>query len=352
MNSVSVSAAEESGANRVSETIRDDMRMFQRRVLTFLLGPLLLSVPWLPFGLLFGRHFLERAKGPTFETQIDNSFRNAVTQEYDMLFLGNSRIYRGLNPDRFAVPAYNFGNNDDTYNHVYYKLNWLREQGVSFRYLVLGVDFFQFSYMSRHRNQAYSKYFGDEYLADYTPQPWADLGLKIRLLIRGLNPKYMFMPNDGRTFQRDNGQYVKPGTASPTDTAIRSAKRLPVQVAYFEKVLDDCRRHNVQVFLCMLPVRTEDLNCYRKGETEEFMKFIRGYVRDSVALIDYTYDDNYNIADFTDISHFNEAAAERFSVELNAELLTLMNNDNRQKNGVVRTVSSTNSSDSDPNARR
>lgn len=330
----------QSSNNGMPPVLSPDMLLFRRRLLTFLLSPLLLCVPWLPFGLLYGQQFLENAKGPTYQTQIDRAFAQAVSRDYDMLFLGNSRIYRGLNPDRFAVSSYNFGHNDDTYNHVFYKLKWLRDQGVSFRYLVLGVDFFQFSYMSRQRNQAYGKYLGEDYLADYEPQPWADVGLKIRLITRGLNPKYMFLPNDGRTFLRDNGQYVKPGEASPTDTAVRSATRLPLQVAYFEKVLEDCRKHKVKVFLCMLPVRPEERNCYREGEIDDFMQFIRGYLDSDVALIDYTLDPEYSLADYTDITHFNESAAERFSTQLNQDLLSRIHDFSDQRNRTVWPVSS------------
>ncbi len=309
------------GTGRPPEPVDQELRRFRRRVLQFALIPVLCSLPWLPIGLIFGQQFLERAKGPSTQTQIDQSFRNALARQYDLLFLGNSRIYRGINPDRFDLPAYNFGCNDDTFNHVYYKLKWLRKHGVQFRYLALGVDLFQFSYMSFYRNREYARYFGEDYLADYEHRPWRDLGLQLRKRIRALNPKYVFMPNNGRIFQRENGQYIKPGRARPTDTARRSTRRLPVQVAYFEKVLEDCRQHGVTVFLCMLPVRPEERNCYQPGEIEEFMDFIRGYTSDDVILLDYTYDERYGMSDYTDITHFNEAAAERFSVQLNEAIM-------------------------------
>ncbi|MCH2200465.1 MAG: DUF1574 domain-containing protein [Fuerstiella sp.] len=311
-------AAEESQVVSSTDT---DLRRFRRRVLSFFF-PCLLFIPWLPVGLIFGQQWLERAKGPTNETQINQSFRGAEDREYELLLLGNSRVYRGLNPDRFSVSSYNFGCNDDTFNHMYFKLKWLRDRNISFRYLAMGVDLFQFSYMSPDRNYVYSRYFGDAYLDDYEPRTWADAGLKVRKIVRSLNPKYMFMPNNGRTFLRDNGQFIKPGKAAPTDTAKRSTRRMPVQVGYFEKILTDCRKHGVKVWLCMLPIRPEEQNAYRKGEIDSFMEFIREYVTDDVVLIDYTFDDSYVMSDYTDITHINEAAAERLSVQLNESIMS------------------------------
>ncbi len=305
-----------------AHSVRCDISRFRRRVWCFILVPCLLFVPWMPIGLLFGKQFLERAKGPTSETQIINSFHGAETREYDLLMLGNSRIYRGLNPDRFSIPSYNFGCNDDTFNQLYFKLQWLRERNISFRYLVMGVDLFQFSYMSDYRNEVYARYFGDRYLADYESHPWKDRGMQLRALVRSLNPKYMFTPNNGRIFQRENGQYIKPGRAKPTDTAKRSTRRLPANVDYFEGILADCREHGVKVFLCMPPTRTEELNCYQEGEIEDFMQFINTYASEDVVLIDYTHDEGYVMSDFTDITHLNEAAAERFSIQLNESLMT------------------------------
>jgi|GEM_PF-2037916 len=298
-----------------------EISRFRRRVWSFILVPCLLFVPWLPIGLLYGKHFVERAKGPTSETQITNSFHGAATRNYDLLMLGNSRIYRGLNPDRFAIPSYNFGCNDDTFNQLYFKLRWLRERNKSFRYLVMGVDLFQFSYMSDYRNEVYARYFGERYLDDYESHPWRDKGMQLRALVRSLNPKYMFTPNNGRIFQRENGQYIKPGRAKPTDTAKRTTRRLPANVEYFEKILADCREHGVKVFLCMPPTRKEELSCYREGEIEDFMHFISTYVSKDVVLIDYTHDEGYVMSDFTDITHLNEAAAERFSVQLNESIM-------------------------------
>ncbi|MCH2209862.1 MAG: hypothetical protein MK110_01060 [Fuerstiella sp.] len=305
--------------------MNDEIQQFRKRVLQFVLVPFLPFLLWLPFGLYFGPGLLERAKGPSAQTQTDHSFSNAASREYDLLFLGNSRIYRGVNPDRFSIPTYNFACDNDTYNQMYHKLKWLRDRNKKFQYLAIGVDYFQFEFISYYRNHLYGSYLGEAYLADYEPRPFAETKLRFKKYIRSLNPKYLFMPDNGRTFLRDNGQYIKPGVASPSDRTDRTTVRLPIQVEYFERMLADCREHGTPVFLCMLPIRVEEMNAYRDGDIEEFMEFIHEYTSDEVILVDYSFDDQYVMADYTDITHLNEAAADRLSTQLNDSMTVLLN---------------------------
>ena len=61
--------------------------------------------------------------GASTAEQINMSFENAVSEEYNCYFLGNSRIYRDINPDVFTtVKSYNFAHDNDSYNQMYYKL--------------------------------------------------------------------------------------------------------------------------------------------------------------------------------------------------------------------------------------
>ena len=52
------------------------------------------------------------AVGPGMVERIDRSFAAASAGGYDVLLVGNSRIYRGLNPDELGVRAYNFAQDE------------------------------------------------------------------------------------------------------------------------------------------------------------------------------------------------------------------------------------------------
>ena len=91
-------------------------------------------------------------------------FRNAEKRPYDMVFMGNSRIYRGLNPDSFTTKSYNFAHDNDSYNQIYYKLLFLTAQNKKIQIVLLGVDYFEYSVFSDSRNYEYSKIFNKSYL--------------------------------------------------------------------------------------------------------------------------------------------------------------------------------------------
>ncbi|MEZ6060294.1 MAG: hypothetical protein R3C19_08040 [Planctomycetaceae bacterium] len=295
-----------------------DIARFLRKAATFFFCPL---IAWLPFGLLFHQQLLENAKGPSVEKQIRMSFENAASRDFELLMLGNSRIYRGLNPDRFSMPACNFSHDDDSFNQMYYKLKWLDDHGKSFRYLIAGVDFFQFSFHSDRRNYVYSTLLDDAYAADFPALPFWHKRRWVRPgLFRGLNPKHLFASSEGRPFFKANGQYIMPGTASATDTVQRSTERLPLQVKYFEKMLQHCRERNITVFLCLLPIRPEEQRVYDRQQLAEFMNFLRHYESRDTIVVDCTFDSGYTMADYTDITHLNERAADRFSEQLDDTL--------------------------------
>src|SRR5688572_9355220 len=78
--------------------------------------------------------------GPNTKKQIAQSFSHAKEQAYPIVVLGNSRIYRGINPEMFSVKTFNFAHDDDSYNQMYRKLTWLDSD--SLKVVVMGVDYF------------------------------------------------------------------------------------------------------------------------------------------------------------------------------------------------------------------
>ena len=45
------------------------------------------------------------AVGPGIQERIERGFAAATSRDYDVLVTGNSRIYRGVNPDELGLPA-------------------------------------------------------------------------------------------------------------------------------------------------------------------------------------------------------------------------------------------------------
>ncbi len=276
-------------------------------------------------------YLLSLANGPTTKQQISYSFESAINDEYEMFILGNSRTYRGINPDSLQLKSFNFSHDNDSYNQMYFKLKFLIDNKKNFKYLILGLDYFQFSFKADTRNYVYSDFFGSEYMSDFESSA---LIKKTQYYIDIINPKKILscFSKENQPFIRKNGQYIKSGYAREDDCVSRDVKRLSFQVRYFEKILEVCKSKGIKVFMVTLPIRLNELNSYTESELDDFKNFINQYINDNeIFYLNYSNIKSFNTKDYTDITHFNESAANRFTKKLNKDLMDIITKKNKTR---------------------
>ena len=139
------------------------MKKFIQKILIFCFPAMVYSI----IAILFMPCLLSMVNGPSTKQQIAHSFKNATNINYDLLILGNSRTYRGINPDMLSYNAFNFSHSNDSYNQIYYKLKYLVDIEKDINYLILGIDYFQFSFISDTRNYVYTDFLDSEYMTDF-----------------------------------------------------------------------------------------------------------------------------------------------------------------------------------------
>jgi hypothetical protein len=266
-----------------------------------------------------------RRLGPNTKNQIKQSFKHAKGHAYPVVVLGNSRIYRGINPELFSVKTFNFAHDDDSYNQMYHKLKWLDSD--SLKVVVMGVDYFTFSYLSNKRNYAYGPLFGHEYLGDYYRGPVPMIGFyKDAIFQRIVNyagfdrTKFLIRAvalgtNKNRPKLKANGQYIYPGVAKASDKIERDTTMLPVQKDYFEKIVAYCDDRNIKLILVMPPTREEERINYTAKSIIRFENYLSRFKTST--YLNFSESKDYVMKDFSDITHLNEAAADRFSRSLN-----------------------------------
>lgn len=258
------------------------------------------------------------------------SFDNALNSNATCWFLGNSRMYR-LNPDVIENGHwYNFAHDNDSYNQMYYKLQYLLDNGCNVDTLVIGTDYFQFSVFSDTRNYVYDDLLGEDYVKDYNS--WT-IKEKLNNLKRILITKQTSL---GRTMMavirnrgfkgnntvvhilRKNGSYIDDeGKAKADDKANRNTEMLDIQRLYFERIIQICQAQRIELYVLMMPVRDNELQCYQEEFTTDFNK----YITSSLSKYGYSgkYLDMSNNSDFkdyklyTDITHLNSVAADSFT---------------------------------------
>lgn len=269
---------------------------------------------------------LRAAFGPSVEEQIDKSFANAKERDYEILVMGNSKFYCGVNPDYFSLPAFNFSHNNENYNQIYHKLLWLEKNGKKFRYLILGTDYFQFGFISDTRNYAYSKYLGQAYLQDY-PTEKLDLST-IKKELGFLKPyklKTLLQLPYIRHDIKDNGQFVRSGSPGEEDFIKRKFSFMDVQVSYFDKILEYCKAKGIMVFICVPPMQQMEYDQYRSQDIQLFNKFISERTTPEVIYLDYATTKAFDRNSFIDMSHLSQAAAIEFTQQLDNSVAEKVN---------------------------
>lgn len=297
------------------------MKKFIKSILFFVFPALIYAV----FALTIMPHLNYFQNGPSTEEQISKSFENALKRKYELLILGNSRTYRGINPDMFEIKTYNFSHDNDSYNQIYYKLEYLVDHKKKIKYLLLGTDYFQFSFKADTRNYIYADLLHDNYMKDYDESKL--FMQKMKYYVGKINPKKLFTyyPEKDRPFLRENGQFIKPGKATETDSISRKIKRLNLQITYFEKTINLCKAKQIKIIMVMPPSRRVEIKAYKDKDLKEFNNFIQKHTDNkNILYLNYSNLNGFETKDYTDFTHLNEKAANRFSKILNKDLIQLI----------------------------
>lgn len=300
------------------------MKRFISSILVFIAPYFIIYVPICLFVL---PNIIEKKIGISTKKQILKSFNNSKKRDYELIIMGNSGTYRGINPDLLDMKSYNFSHDNDSYNQIYYKLKTLKHKRIN--HLILGIDYFQFSYLSDTRNYIYTKLLHENYKKDYESQNEIDFFFQETNILkfqRIIFLKDIFIKRQKGIYLKENGQYIFPGIASEKDKCIYKINRLPIQEKYFEKILKHCKKNKIKTYLCMLPVRKNAMINYSKRQINEFNKFISQHINKNVILLDYSNQKKWRMSDFSDITHLNETGADKFSKQLNDTLTVIINN--------------------------
>jgi hypothetical protein len=258
-------------------------------------------------------NLLKKTQGPNTRQQLEVSFNNVLHKDFDLLVLGNSRLYRGVNPDKLAIASYNFSHDNDSYNQSYFKLKHLENNNINYDYLILGIDYFQFSFKSDTRNYIYGELLGNKYLDDFESNLFTS---KFSQFLNMINPKILLRLRPKKTVPiiKENGQYIRNGKASLNDKVKRDISRLSFQVEYFNEIIKYCKKNNIELFFVMLPTRENELESYSLSQMKEFDNFIKDK---NITFWNFSLDTSYSVDNYTDITHFNSKTADRFSLQLN-----------------------------------
>lgn len=302
------------------------MKRFVINILLFSIGVACLVAVFLSFS----RFFLKRTYGINTKEQIEISFTQAKNSDANIWFLGNSRIYRGIDPSAIKnAKTYNFAHDNDSFNQMYYKFLWLEGNNCTIDTLIIGVDYFQFGVCSDTRNYVYDYLFDEQYAKDYGRSEVSEfLSNKKREFISVQSSSYSTMlkyvkngfcfPNANELHElRRNGQFVYDTKAKFNDKSDQKYDVKDIPRKYFEEIIKKCKEKSITLYVIMPPVRDNELCCYSSNELIDFDEIVNSVLKK------YGYKNNYlnfsNVSEFkdytcyTDITHLNSESAAKFT---------------------------------------
>lgn len=272
--------------------------------------------------------------------QISQSFDKVLTQPNEILIMGNSRTYRGLNPEFISPRCYNFSFDNETFFEQYYKLKYLEQQSITPELLILGVDYFEFSFLSLAMRNSYMPYFDTRYSIELDSLSQSgnqfefgesenvdDFVNKKMSAVFGrgasqyLSYVYRQLKEDTLMYPylKDNGQYIINPVPKAQDGEFltRSSAVNDYQKDKFEQIVTYCKENKIKLLLLMPPCRDIELQCY----TETFKDSLNNYFhsfedKDNIWYLNLSEQHPYTTADFMDDTHLTPLAADRFSYEI------------------------------------
>ncbi len=292
------------------------MKKFICKLIVFLL----VSFAVLTIYFVSGAKLATMAYGVSTQEQIVNSFEYAKQKDFNKVFLGNSRVYRGINPDIIDKSTYNFAHDNDSYNQCYYKLVYLLNSGHRIDTLFLGADYFEFGIKSDTRNYVYDKLFDDNYYKDYNENIVDEIIANGKQLFYNnqllcFKAFYSILrPNGAKGILRGNGQYIYDSKASKNDSVKRKMEVLDFQYDYYLELIKMCHKNNINVIVFTMPVRDTEMSSYTKEYISKIHKLIKEPLTKGGIYVDLSNSEKFkDYHKYTDITHLNSKAADEFT---------------------------------------
>lgn len=295
-------------------------------------GILLSLLFLLPIGMaLVGLEMLLRKIPNSY--QLKNDYLHEHGDRIQVLILGHSQHFYGLDPAHFSLTAFNAAHVSQLYMHDLAILRQYIGKLEKLEYLILPVTYTSFFDEGNDNvfiNKNYVLYYGLP-----NTMGWMDTfelsGLSLRQnVLRVLNYWVHHKADFGMTAYGFGTDYRESGGQELEKTAGEAAARhrsardgfLPENRKAFEELMDLALSHHVGVLLVTPPVHTAYYALIDKHSLAMTKRVAREYA-DRELLIDYVDLDqhpDFTDADFYDADHLNQAGAGKFSRLLNRYL--------------------------------
>lgn len=258
----------------------------------------------------------------------------------EVLVLGSSHAFYGINPDCFTLRTFNAANVSQSldYDAMIYDA-WFKEKSYP-RYIILPISYFtlwsRISLGIEHwRSRKYSIYMGFGSWRDWFSPDGYEFQLGDRTVIR------YYLSGGNKIDCTSSGfgtSYVCSSDKDVDESAITAATRHTIKVdrqqiyeeniSYINDMLSDCRKFGKKVVFLISPYRElyrEALPAKQIERTCQVLDSLHRAYPDNTAILDFSSDRRFDAADFYDADHLCTDGAAKLSVILNDTLPKVFN---------------------------
>lgn len=265
-----------------------------------------------------------------------------MKEKIEILAIGSSLIYGGVNPKYFNQKCYNFGMNDQSINYNYFILKKYIDELPNLQYVIMSLSYPALAYRLEEGKAAFKKYYYIHYmnynkltLKDITsPEYYLTISNQSGTTVLKRLFQYWFY-NKNNTTCDSNGWFNNWPEVLPTDSlkrtlAINEAKHHenysfdPQNMEYLNKIIQLCAEQNVKLLLFTPPSTSYYINHFdpkkkemlqRKGDS---IASQYSFVRYINLLNNTTFTDSL----FMDGTHLNTTGSKILSKKLNTMIKT------------------------------
>ncbi len=273
------------------------------------------------------------------EYQLTRSVTNATTHDAETFVLGNSRMFRGVDPSVMSSPTYNFAFDDDSFDYYSYKLDYLLARKIPFRNVIIGVDSFQLHYRNYDRFWLYRR------LLDHSGSQMDARGFRMRLIEnwidRRFESRFLYRTSlgvlarkilqgesierweDPHAVLRDDGFYAVVADKADLGVSIgtHGAANADDMTPYLERALEATAKQRLKAFVVTPPRMVSDRARDVGDQTARAIaRFAALAQKHGARYIDFSADARFSDADFADFTHLNTEGAQKFARILDALL--------------------------------
>jgi len=307
----------------------------ERLVGTFLWKILLLSLPIAQL-LLYVELQLRHVPN-SYDTKRD--FFEEQLEEIEVLILGSSQAYRGINPDHIAFRAFNLAMVSQSLYYDYHLLLKYIDRMKKLKYVVVTLSYFSFGYRMADSSERWRPYFYYHFwdISSSTLNVW--------------DPKYVsYIALYGRRhvleyainrFDVNSNDILRNGFPNPTDDDnthlviddISGKERVDLhhslmKLENYHDNYETCsnmiallRDRGIEVLLIRMPV----YETYSRFVNPDFVERNRAIIYElagiyNIKYLDFQAGNIFALSDYYDDDHLNKSGAKKLSEIINKEL--------------------------------